>query len=315
MSGLAPLAWQLEHWSSIGRRAEENRLPHALLFAGPAGIGKAHFARALSARLLCLETASGTSCGGCKSCELLAAGSHPDFLDVAPEEGSRVIKIDQVRELIEFSSKTPSISSMKCVVLGPAESMNINAANALLKCLEEPSASTQLLLYSHQPTGLPATVRSRCQAMAFTVPATETCLEWLQLSCGSADSARQLLDAADGRPLEALEIFRQDGLEQRQAVRKGLDALLDGTLSPLAFPGLVSELDLDEVLVLMQGALESRLREIAAPGNRQARAGFELRDELAKLQRAISSGANPNRQLIIEDCSTRMARALRRSFS
>lgn len=315
MTSPAPLAWQLDSWSSIGRRVDEDRLPHALLFAGPAGIGKAHFARALAARLLCLSPASGTACGSCRSCDLLAAGSHPDFLEVVPEEGSRVIKINQVRQLIEFAGKTPSISRLKCIVLGPAECMNINAANALLKCLEEPSESTSLMLYSHQPSGLPPTVRSRCQAMAFPVPAAATCIEWLQLFCGDAAGARELLDAAEGRPLEALALYQEDGLGRRQAVRRGLEALLAGTLSPLEFPALVSDLELEEVLALMQGALESRLRELATPGNRQAREGFGLRDDLARLQRAISSGANPNRQLIIEDCSTRLARALRHSFS
>lgn len=315
MTSLAPLPWQLESWSTVGRRVEEDRLPHALLFAGPAGIGKAHFARALAARLLCEAAVSGTGCGNCKSCQLLASGSHPDFLDVAPEEGSRVIKIDQVRELIEFAGKTAAISRVKCIVLGPAESMNINAANALLKCLEEPSGSTQLLLYSHQPSGLPPTVRSRCQTMAFAVPSADACLEWLQYSCVETSLARELLNAADGRPLAALALFNEDSLGQRQAVRKGLDALLEGKLSPLEFPGLVSDLELEEVLALMQVAVESRLREIARPASRPAREVFYLRDDLARLQRAISGGANPNRQLIIEDCSTRLARALRHSFS
>ena len=144
--GVGPLPWQLEAWARLGQQVDEDRLPHALLVTGPAGIGKEHFARSVSARLLCGSPVSGTACGNCKSCTLLSAGSHPDLLDVQCEEGSRVIKIDQVRELIDFAGKTPAIGGRKVVLLGPAEAMNINAANALLKCLEEPSASTTLLL-------------------------------------------------------------------------------------------------------------------------------------------------------------------------
>jgi DNA polymerase-3 subunit delta' len=191
--------------------------------------------------------------------------------------------------------------------------MNINAANALLKCLEEPSPSTTLLLYSHQPSGLPATVRSRCQAVSMGVPGGEACLAWLRPQCVDDVSADELLEAAGGRPLEALRLLNEDGLRSRQAVLKGLEALVLGRLSPLDFPAIVAELDIETVLSLMQGALEASLRATAAPGNRQAMLGFELRDELARLQRSIANGANPNRQLIIEDYSTRLASALRAS--
>lgn len=309
--GAGPLPWQLDDWSRLGERADSDRLPHALLIGGPAGIGKEHLARALAARLLCSSPASGTACGNCKSCALLAAGSHPDLLDVSCEEGSRVIKIDQVRELIDFAGKTPAIAGNKVVLLGPAENMNLNAANALLKCLEEPTPSTTLLLYSHQPSALPATVRSRCQTVALAVPAREACLAWLRPQCADEATAEALLAAAGGRPLSALALLRSDGLELQQAVQAGLVSLARGQLSPLEFPALVSELDLEVVLALMQRVLEESLRVSTGPGDRRAQLGFQLRDELARLQRAIGNGANPNRQLIIEDCSTRLASALR----
>jgi DNA polymerase-3 subunit delta' len=290
-------------------------LPHALLFSGVAGIGKAHLVRAFAARLLCAEPRDGLACGGCKSCDLLAAGSHPDVLDVCPEEGSRVIKIDQVRDLIDFASRTPAIADRKLVLLGPAEAMNINAANALLKVLEEPSASTTLLLYSHQPSGLPATVRSRCQALVLPPPRTEVCMGWLAPMCGGEELAGELLRATGNRPLAALSLFQQDGLPARQAVGEGLAALLEGRLSPLAVPGLVSDLDLPDVLALMQTSLEGELRRGIRPGSREIREAFLLRDQLARLQGAIANGANPNRQLIIEDCATRMASAFRQGAS
>jgi DNA polymerase-3 subunit delta' len=310
-SPAAPLPWQLEAWGQLTRQLESDRLPHALLLVGPAGIGKQHLARAFVARMLCAAPVSGTACGDCKPCNLLAAGSHPDLMEISPEEGSRVIKIDQVRALIEFAGKTPAIGTRKCALLGPAEAMNINAANALLKCLEEPSASTTLLLYSHQPTGLPATVRSRCQTLALVMPLPDECAAWLSRVCGNEETARALMAVTDGRPLVAQALFEKDGLQAMQAVLAGLASLVEGRLSPLEFPALVSELDLVQVLGLMQRTLEHELRAQLALGNTAVQPAFRLRDELARLQMAVSDGANPNRQLIIEDYSARLASSLR----
>ena len=307
---LSALPWQQQTWSRVGQLAETDRLPHALLVAGAQGIGKAHFLRALAAWLLCESTSAERACGSCKSCTLLSAGSHADFMGVEVEEGSRVIKIDQVRELIEFAARTPSLGARKVILLGPAEVMNLNAANALLKCLEEPSANTSILLYSHQPGGLPATVRSRCQTLAMPAPGRPECIDWLAQVCGGAERASELLDAADGRPLEARQLYDSDGLERRRAIIGGLQGLLAGRLSPMAFPSLVADEELADVLEFMQRGLESHLRRSARPGDRRLQRGYLLRDELARLRRAVNRGANPNRQLIIEDCSARMATLL-----
>ncbi len=307
---LAALPWQADAWARVQQLDAADRLPHALLVAGAAGIGKQVFLQALAARLLCEDASAGTACGECKACSLLAAGSHADFMEVGPEEGSRVIKIDQVRRLIEFANRTPSLGSRKLVLLGPAETMNINAANALLKSLEEPSASTTMLLYSHQPSGLPATVRSRCQSLVLPTPEPAASLDWLEQLTGSREQAQLLLEAADARPLAARELYQQDRLEERRAVLAGLDGLMSGRVSPLEFPSLVADEDLSAVLALMQRGLEGRLKQDLMAGDRNQREAFILRDDLARLQNSVKRGANPNRQLIIEDCSARLARAL-----
>ncbi len=307
--GIAPLPWQTAEWESLTQRLDADRLPHALLLSGSAGIGKQQFARALASRMLCLEPQSGLACGRCKTCTVLAAGSHPDFLELAPEEGSRVIKIDQVRELIGFAGKTPALGARKLALLCPAEAMNLNAANALLKCLEEPSASTTLILVSHQPASLPATVRSRCQALGLPSPSRQHSLSWLARACDGEDTAGQLLDACDNRPLAALALYQSGKLEQRLAMRGGIDKLLAGRVSPLELPALMSEMELVDVLAMMQSVVQQNLRTASQQGQVQ-REAFELWRELGRLQRSISGGANPNRQLIIEDCSARLARTL-----
>jgi DNA polymerase-3 subunit delta' len=304
----APLPWQVETWQQLLPLVEAATLPHALLVAGPQYVGKRHFLFALGALLLCEDRSAGTACGDCRNCHLLAVGTHPDALIVSTEEDSRVIKIDQIRHLIDFAVRTPAISSRKLILIGPAEAMNTNAANAVLKCLEEPSESTLILLYSHQPSALPATIRSRCQTLTMAPPAAKQSLAWLDQATGSSDISAQLLQVSNQRPLLAMDYFLRDELAQQLALQEGVDALLAGGISALEFPALVAELELVQVLALMQTRLESQLRaRVLATGGCGARPGFVLRDELARLQRAVANGANPNRQLTIEDCAARLA--------
>jgi len=305
---LAPLPWQAAVWSRIQALLSAERLPHALLLAGPEGIGKAHLAQALAARMLCEQPAAGTACGNCRGCSFLQAGSHADLLIVGVAEDTRVIKIEQIRKLIEFAGKTPSLGARKVILLGPAEAMNTNSANALLKSLEEPSASTTLLLYSHQAASLPATVRSRCQTLSLGVPPEADSLAWLDAVTGSVDESRQLLQVSAGRPVRARDLFYSDDLATHIGIHQGLAALLEGKLSALEFPQLVSGIDIAAVLDLLRGAMETYLRrQTLAGAGSEVRAGFLFCDELARQQRAISHGANPNRQLIIEDCTAQLA--------
>jgi DNA polymerase-3 subunit delta' len=307
----APLPWQVEPWQQLLPLVEAGTLPHALLVAGPEHIGKRHFLFALGALLLCEDRSAGTSCGTCRNCHLLDAGTHPDALVVTTEADSRVIKIDQIRQTIEFASKTPSINLLKIILVGPAETMNNNAANALLKSLEEPTDSTLILLYSHQPSALPATIRSRCQMLAMAPPRQEQSMAWLDQATGSAAISTQLLEVSNGRPLLAMDYFLRDELSQQQALQKAVDSLLAGNISALAFPPLVADLQLVQVLALLQARLETLLRSLVlASGGHGAAAGFVLRDELARLRLAVANGANPNRQLTIEDCAARLVGAV-----
>ena len=221
-----------------------------------------------------------------------------------------------MRELIDYAAQTPTLAPRKVILLGPAEMMNVASANALLKCLEEPSPSTVLLLHSHQISLLTATVRSRCQIQAMSVPGRAESLEWLQGFTGDGATGAELLDLANIRPLVARDMYQEGGQEAARALEQGLDALLGGSLSPLEFPALVAELDLEAVFTLMQGRLTKVLRqrgEGSAEGQAlaESKGAFALHDELLRLRRQVARGANPNRQLIIEDCAAALARALR----
>jgi len=158
-----PMPWQAQTWSRLTLQLAQDQLAHALLLTGPRYTGKTTLALALARLLLCATPLAGLNCGKCHSCELSASGSHGDFRWLEPEGTSKVIKIDQIRQVVEFIGRTASFGLRKVIVIAPAESMNISAANALLKVLEEPGSNTYLILVCHRPHGLPATVRSRCQ--------------------------------------------------------------------------------------------------------------------------------------------------------
>ena len=227
--------WLSGHWSFFMQRLNSDKLAHALLIEGPAGIGKTVLARAMVARLLCREDQP-RACGDCRSCKLLAGLAHPDYFDLQPEEDSKVIKVDQVRALIGKLDLTTSISERKVAYIHPAESMNASAANALLKSLEEPAGNTVLILVSDNPGRLPVTIRSRCQAISINQPDTRLVLEWLEKSTGKdQEQVRYALQAAGGSPLRAEQYLETDGPDAYAQVRAGLASLLDR-------PGSVSRL-------------------------------------------------------------------------
>ncbi|MGE8362050.1 DNA polymerase III subunit delta' [Pseudomonas sp.] len=223
--------WQAALWQQLAGRAQH---AHAYLLHGPAGIGKRALAERLMTRLLCQQPQGLEACGTCKSCHLLAAGTHPDNFILEPEEADKPIKVDQVRELVNFVVQTAQLGGRKVVLVEPAEAMNLNAANALLKSLEEPSGNTVLLLISHQPSRLLPTVKSRCVQQACPVPGEAVSLDWLAqaLPDCSDDERSELLCLAAGSPLAAVRLNEQGVRDQRAQVVEGVKKLLKQQASP-----------------------------------------------------------------------------------
>ena len=100
-----PYQWQESQWQHLIKMLNQDKLPHALLFEGNEGTGKFDFAQAFANRLICDSPENNFACGQCKRCQLLMAGSHPDFKILSPEEKSKIIKVDQVRNLVDFVNK------------------------------------------------------------------------------------------------------------------------------------------------------------------------------------------------------------------
>ena len=216
--------WQKSIWNQL--EGQGDRLHHALLIHGPAGVGKLALAERFALHLLC--EAAGTTpkpCGACDGCRWFVAGSHPDFRRLEPEalarrgmedgeaepgvpaapkasKPSQEIKVDQVRALDGFLSLRSHRGGRRIVLVHPAEAMNQNAANALLKALEEPQPGAHFILVSHRPARLLPTVRSRCAAVAVTVPEPSLALGWLREQ--AVREAEAWLAFAGGAPLQAL---------------------------------------------------------------------------------------------------------------
>lgn len=223
--------WQQGLWQQLSSRP---RHAHAYLLHGPAGIGKRALADNLVYFLLCQRPAGNNACGQCKACQLLAAGTHPDFFLLEPEEPEKPIRVDQVRELVGFVVQTAQLGGRKVVLLEPAEAMNLNAANALLKSLEEPSGDTVLLLISHQPSRLLPTIKSRCVQQACPQPSAEQARAWLAgaLPAEPMETLDELLVLAGGSPLTALRLQGQGVREQRAQVVEGVKKLLKQQVAP-----------------------------------------------------------------------------------
>lgn len=255
-----PYAWQQVFWRQLDELLVEQRLPHALLLSGADGIGKERFARAFAARLLCQSPRDGVACSQCKSCSLLAAGTHPDFMWLTLEtddkgKTAKAIKVDQVREVVEFAAKSSQMAGWRVVVITPAHLLNVQAANALLKTLEEPGRETALMLVTSQPLSLMPTLRSRCQQRPLPVPTEAEALAWLVPQTGDEERARLLLALSRGAPLAALALQEADWFSQREALLRDLMQLGQQRQTALAtaqrWHGLGAEALLKALLSLM----------------------------------------------------------------
>jgi DNA polymerase-3 subunit delta' len=228
------LPWLESVETEFAERIGSGRLAHALLLSGPAGTGKRQLAQAWVAALLCLENRV-PACGRCRSCQLLQSGAHPDYryitFEINENNGNlrTELVIGQVRSLIGSLQLTTTISPRKVAMIWPAEALNRNAANALLKTLEEPPGNTVILLVSDDPGRLTATIRSRCQNLQVRPPERAVALDWL-LAAGEHDAteAEIALAAAAGSPLKAREMLEEGATGQYHQLRTTLAGMQRG---------------------------------------------------------------------------------------
>ena len=236
------IPWLKRGYESLIARFKGAHPPHALLLAGKDGIGKAELVDALVAGILCLKPINQESCGVCQSCRWLAAHFHPDYYEI---KGDAEIKVDEIRKIHQFAQLTPE-TGRKVVVIKQADKMNINAANSLLKVLEEPPGDLFFLLESSRGEKLPITVRSRCQTYLVESPSEQEALSYLQgLIQGhyslSENELCLLLAFSFDAPFVALEYLKGDYIEKRKILLETIQALFEGQLLPGKGVGVLLE--------------------------------------------------------------------------
>jgi DNA polymerase-3 subunit delta' len=232
---MSSMPWHAVHWARLQARRQRDALPHALLLCGPTGLGKRAFTRRFLHGLLCERPIDGDACGGCRSCLLVAAGTHPDVIGLSfglRKDGVQrsEIVVEQIRELSARLAMRSQFGGWQVAIIDPADAMNGAAANALLKTLEEPSAQTMLILLADAPWRLPQTIRSRCQRIEFHLPAAAEALAWLQTE--GVRNAADALAAASGNPGLARGWAQEGALDRRLEVRRDLAALAAGRGQP-----------------------------------------------------------------------------------
>lgn len=312
--------WFEPQWQRVKQLFAAGKLPHALIVNGAKGIGKLHFASSVAQLVLCHDNSNGAACSVCRSCQLFASSGHPDLYHLAPEDGVEQIKVDQVRDLSSFMQSTAQQGGYRVVILDPAEAMNISAANALLKTLEEPGKDSLLLLLSNQLGQVMPTIKSRCQRVGCPIPARDMAISWLQQKL-SIDSgvAGQLLNVVHGAPLLALTFKERGEQELRADFFVGLKSILQGKATAISLAPQYAKKDIKLLLSWLYSLLVdvSKL-QIAGEGTSianadmtkmlaalaarsQAKKVYALADKVQWQRSALLAHQNPNKQLLLED--------------
>lgn len=322
--------------------AGETRLPHALLFAGPKGVGKRETANALAARLLCEKPRAPhqAACGQCDACLMLASGSHPDFRLLQPEaaedeneaagegekkKASKQIRIGQIRELEAFFNIGSHRGGARVCLIEPAEAMNAVTANSLLKILEEPSISFYFILISNRWRSLLPTLLSRSRRIMFSPPETTEAKAWLtsrKLSTATewlpffSNAPLALAEAAESGRLRKLETIVADLLKPQdplaQAARWEAHVKAEGGLGMEELVLIVQKW-LHDLSRAAAGQLPRyyphRNNELAAIARRASPTGL-LQAERQVMQLRAWSNHPLNPRLFLEDLCVRAFRPI-----
>ena len=297
-------SWQNEVWRRL--ISTKATLPGALLIQGRGGIGKFHFARTLAQALLCESPLnSGEPCEHCGACNWFKIDGHPDFRLLEPEaqnsaadstdemaeqepikkatdkKASQFITIAQIRELADFVNLTTHRNGLRIILVHPAEAMNVHAANALLKTLEEPPPGTLFILVSHQPQRLLPTVRSRCQKIDAPLPGRVEALQWLrEQKVAEADAC---LAQSGCAPLTAMRLSEEDHQLKRGQILEQLGA--PNQFDPLTLAEQGDKMELAWILNWMQ----QWVYDLASIGMaEQARYQPELSAEMIRLAKTVN---------------------------
>ncbi|MCC6749690.1 MAG: DNA polymerase III subunit delta' [Deltaproteobacteria bacterium] len=324
MPKLSEIVGQRRAVEQLRRGMTSGKLAHAFLFTGPSGVGKATTARALAQALNC-ELAPAEGCDSCEACRKLVAGLHPDLIWIAPD--GQYIKIEQVRAIEPLLAYPPHEGKVRLIVLDGADQLNANAANALLKAVEEPKPRTVFVLVASAGHRVVPTLVSRCQRVRFAPLALEEVAQVLGQASERPEGERRTVAAlAEGSPGRALRLL---GSDQLAAAQRAVDALLGaasgsaveslfesaaeaGKERPVALEALdLLRVWLRDVVLVAEGLHEGRLVHADRREELERMAEGRSRDALLGALRAVQAAqaalvANVNPTMTLETMVLRL---------
>jgi DNA polymerase-3 subunit delta' len=287
----------------IARGLERGRVPPALLFVGPSGVGKRTMALALGRALLC-ETRGTFPCDRCSSCLRCLKGLHPDLFLV--EALTKVIKIDQVRDVVREIGSTPFEGRARAFVIDDAHELTEQAANALLKSLEEPAARSHVMLVTSAAQALLPTVRSRCQLIRFGPLPSALVERYLREVAGLDAPEAALRAAAAGGSLGTALALESDAYRE---VRDRLVVILESaaTSGPIQRMEMAQQLADQEDVEAALGVLRGLLRDVAAL---RAGAARLVNPDLAERLASVARGRIGEKASSLAECAAEARLAL-----
>jgi len=312
--------WLEPYWLQIQSLQKQSRLPHALMLRSISGLGVEELANTIGSALLCkTPTENGYPCLDCADCNLLKAGTHPDFHFISILEKKSAILVEQIRDLVDVCRERPHQGGYRVAIVDPSEAMNIKATNALLKTLEEPGDDTILILVCNATNSLPATVRSRCHLINIEPPSEADGIEWL-LERHVDDKKKTLLALrlSHHAPIQAEQLLTSDILLIRQNFLAGLARATTGKLDPVKLAATINKTDVMSVtdwmysLVLDAQKQSHQVPDAQLTNNDQSELLNLLKsknttkinkwiEQLLEGRRLLATSSNINPQLILED--------------
>jgi DNA polymerase III, delta'' subunit len=219
--------WLRPAFEQLVASYQAGRGHHALLVQARAGMGDDSLIYALTRYLMCQQPDGHKSCGKCHSCQLMQAGTHPDYYPLQPEKGKSTLGIDAVRSVSEKLYEHARLGGAKVVWIPDATLLTEAAANALLKTLEEPPKNTWFFLACQEPARLLATMRSRCRLYHLAPPSEQYALAWLEREVTmSHNDLLTALRLCANAPAAALALLQDDGWASRGKLCQALSATL-----------------------------------------------------------------------------------------
>jgi len=286
--------WHEKNWKYFTQARNADHLPHALLLVGEEGIGKYILAERMAKSLLCMQPVDFEACGNCQSCKTYESGANPDYTKIELAEDKQQISVDQIRKLSEFLTYSRSFNTHRVAIINPIERMNNNAANSLLKSLEEPANNSVIILVASHLGKILPTIKSRCQLISVASPTHNQALDWFKQNHAEVEQAELRLDIAAYKPLKALSITDED-ITERSNFLEDLSNIVNGNLSVVVTAKKWEKINLESILNWQITWAQQLIKEAECGSSTSETNNNHEANRLNQIQHALFTQIKPNK--------------------